>query len=100
MEGKTYLIKNVKSIYVLKNIFSCINQFQKLLIIQYNKEVQNRLNIDIENFKKMSGIHKEGERNGKGKEYILNTSILIFEGQYKDGKKSGKSKEYYEFGRI
>ena len=39
------------------------------------------------------GDYKNGERNGKGKEYI--DGILIFEGEYLDGKIwSGKGKEY------
>ena len=37
---------------------------------------------------------KEGERNGKGKEYLKGTNILIFEGEYRNGKKHGKGEEY------
>jgi len=32
------------------------------------------------------------------KEYILNTNILIFEGEYLNGKRSGKGREYYNDG--
>ena len=44
----------------------------------------------------MSGKHKIGGKNGIGKEYILHTMRLIFEGEYVNGKKNGKGKEYYE----
>jgi len=29
-------------------------------------------------------------KNGKGKEYIINTYIIIFEGEYLNGKRNGK----------
>ena len=51
--------------------------------------------VSIDNYKKISGKYKKGEKNGKGTEYILNTNILIFEGEYLNGKRHGKGKEYY-----
>ena len=35
-----------------------------------------------------------GGKNGKGKEYIIITNILIFEGEYLNGKRNGTGKEY------
>ena len=46
-DGKESLIKNVKSIYVLKKIYSFINKYLELLLINHNKNLQNKLNIDI-----------------------------------------------------
>jgi len=66
--------KNIKSIskYVLKDeIFSFLSEKQKLKIIIYNKDLQKKLDINIENYKKIRGIYREGEKNGKGKEYDL-----------------------------
>ena len=39
------------------------------------------------------------EKNGIGKEYILVTNKVIFEGEYVNGKRNGKGKEY-NYGRI
>ena len=99
-DGKESLIKNVKSIYVLKKIYSFINKYLELLLINHNKNLQNKLNIDIEDYKKTSGKQIEGERNGKGKEYSLYTNALLFEGEYVKGEKNGEGKEYYENGKL
>ena len=64
-------------------------------MIFYNKELQNILFVDIEDYKKISGKYKIIDKNGKGREYILNSDIIIFEGEYLDGKRNGKGKEYY-----
>ena len=63
-------------------------------MIIYNKEIQRKCLIDIEDYKKISGKYKKGEKNGNGREYIINTNILIFEGDYINGRKNGKGKEY------
>ena len=90
--------ENIKSIskYVLKNmIFPFLPEKQKLEIIIYNKELQNKLDINIEDYKKIKGIYRIGERNGKGKEYY-SSGFLRFEGEYLNGKKNGKGKEYHD----
>jgi len=86
--------KSIASLYILKDIFSFLSQKQKLKIIIYNKHLQKKLDINIEYYKKISRIYKEGGRNGKVKEYIISTNIMIFEGEYLNGKRNGKGKEY------
>ena len=93
-------INSIKSPYILKKVFSFIDEKRKLNMIIYNKELQKKLGIDIEEYKKKSGKYKIGEKNGKGKEYILNTDKLIFEGEYLNGKRNGKGKEYNRFGEL
>ncbi len=66
--------KNNKKIIDLKSpllqiVFSFINENQKLIIINYNKKIQKKLEINIENYKQKCKRYKIGERNGKGKEY-------------------------------
>ena len=56
--------------------------------------------MDINNYKKISGKYKIGEKNGKGKEYILNEKKLVFEGEYINGKRNGKGKEYDRYGKL
>ena len=93
-------IEDIKSSFIIKEIFSFIDEKQMLNMIIYNKHLQNILEVDIENYKKISGKYKIGEKNGIGKEYKLNTNILIFEGEYKNGKRDGKGKEFYENGEL
>ena len=90
----------VKSLYITKFIFSLLSKKKKLNMIIYNKKYQNKFEIKIDYYKKISGKYIIGERNGKGKEYYINTNELIFEGNYFNGKKNGKGTEYYSDGKI
>ena len=111
------MFTNIRSKYCLEYIFSFIDEKKKLSIIIYNKDLQKRLNRNINYYKGISlsileidknGIGKiydfykyilfEGEysnkkKNGKGKEYFYGR--LFFEGEYKDGKRNGYGKQYY-----
>ena len=87
-------LRNIKSEYILKHIFSYINQKEKLNLIIYKKELQEKIGVNIEDYKKVSGKCRIIEKNGKGREYKLNTNELIFEGEYLNGKRNGKGKEY------
>ena len=93
---KVDLFNGVKSLYIIKYILSFLSEKQKLEMIIYNKKVQNKLGIDVEYYKKISGKYLIRENNENGKVYELDTNKLIFEGEYKDGKKNGKGKEFYE----
>ena len=94
-------IKNIRSPYIQKKVFSFINKNQLLNIIIYNKKLQHLLYIDIGDYKKNCVRYKIGERNGKGKEYYkLNTNHLIFEGEYKNGKRNGIGKEFDRNGKL
>jgi len=94
------LIRDIKSFYNVKNIFSFLEPKQKLDIIIYNKLLQDNLGVSIQDYKKISRKYKKGEKNGKGGEYSLITDILIFEGKYLNGKKNGEGKEYYDNGDL
>ena len=89
------MLKNVKSMYFSKIIFSYINDKRILEIVKINKELQNNIDINLNNYKLFSGKYIIFEENGKGKEYNLYHNELVFEGEYKDGKKNGKGKEYF-----
>ena len=68
---------DINSFYILKNVLSFLNEKQKLNMIIYNKELQNKFSISFDYIKEISGRYIEGERNGKGREHILNTDILL-----------------------
>ena len=108
----------MKLSFFIKFIYSFIEEAQKLKLVRYNKTMQNNLDLSIINYKLFSGKnviyepkgigkeyngfddklrfegeYKNGQRNGKGKEY--GRGSLEFEGKYKNGKRNGKGKEYF-----
>ena len=115
------MLKNVKTSYFLRIIFSCIEEKQKLKLIKYNKNLQEKLNIRLINYKLFSrryiifeskeegkeyyydgtlefeGEYLNGLRNGKGREYYYNNGNLKFEGEYINGERNGKGKKYYDY---
>ena len=86
------LRKSVKSQFIRKKIFSILNGKRKLNIIKYNKKYINELEITIDYFKKVSGKYKIDGINGKGKEILLASNIIVFEREYLYGKKKRKRK--------
>ena len=90
----------VKQTLVYNIIFPYITEKKKLSLTEYNKNIQNALNISLINYKIQSGKYKIGERNGEGEEYNIDDDQLIFEGEYINGKRSGKGKEYYYDGEL
>jgi len=85
--------KSIKSKYIFKEIFSFLSEEQKLNIIIYNKNLQNKFDININYYIRKSMKYKKGKRDGKGKVYLISTNTLLFEGDYLNGKKNGKGKE-------
>ena len=47
-------IRHIQSLYILKTIFSFLNESLKLNLIIYNKELQKKFLVDIGNYKKIS----------------------------------------------
>ena len=50
------LLYNIKSNYILKEIFDNLPKIKSLYIIKYNKKIQNKLDIDINYYKHFSII--------------------------------------------
>ena len=57
-------IRDINSPFIVKHIFLFLSEKKKLKIIIYNKQLQKKLDINIEDYKKIRGIYKEGEKNG------------------------------------
>ena len=100
MDKKAICIANIKSKVNIQKIFSFLKKRRKLEIVYLSKKIRNKLLINIEDYKLESKKYKVGPKNGYGKEFKLNTDILIFEGEYLEGKKNGIGKEYYDNGKI
>ena len=65
------MIYNVKAQGILQIIFSYLNDKTKLYVINYNKTLLQKLEIDLEFVKKISGKYRKELIKGKsiGKEY-------------------------------
>ena len=92
------MLENIKSSFILENIFSFMEEKTKLDIIKYNKTIQKKLNITVIYYKLLSQKYIIFEGKGKGKEYEYDGS-LVFEGEYLNAKRNGKGKEY-DNGRL
>ena len=94
------MIKNVKSIYMLKNIFSFLKTITKFNFIKYNKSLQSKLEIGLIDYRRFSKRYIIYEENGNGKEYDGFEDKLIYEGEFLNGERSGKGKILYKNGKI
>ena len=93
-------LNTIKSIYIAKKILSHLIIKKKLEMIKYNKKFCQSLGYTIDDYKKLCKRYIVYGKNGKGKEYIMNSSKLIFEGEYLNNKRHGKGKEYYDNGNL
>ena len=93
-------INNIKSPYILQIILSYLKEKQNLSLINYNRELQKKLSIKIEDYMKASGKIKIIEKNGKGKEYSLDSNIIRFEGEYSNRKRTRLGKEFDNNGKL
>jgi hypothetical protein len=100
----------VKSIYIMKKIFSYLIEKKKLDIIKYNNNYKNKILAKDENsiyyynyYRKISGKLKEIINNEEGKEYEyipeINKYLLIYKGKYLNKKRNGEGKEY-KYGQL
>jgi len=69
-------------------------------MMKYSNELQKAFLVNINDYKRISGKYKIIEKNGKGREYLINSNILIFEGEYLNGRRNGKGKEYFNNGKL
>ncbi len=118
------MLTNIKSIKLLKLLFSFLKNNIKLKVAKNNKQIRKQLNISLFDYQLLSGkyiineenkrtvkelssyndqiIYEEeylnGKRNGKGKEFYYGE--LIFDGEFLNGKRNGKGKEFNEFGTL
>ena len=88
------MLKKIRSLYILKNLFSYLEEKQKLKLIKFNKSLQKAIAINLTNYKFLSGNYIIIESNGKIKEYKGYSDNIIFEGEYLNGKRHAKGKEY------
>ena len=69
------MLKNVKSSYIIKFIFTYLDEAQKLKIIKYTKMLQNSMNISNINYELFTGRYTIYESNGLEKnmmDFLMN----------------------------
>ena len=97
--NKSYLL-NIKSAYIIKEIFSFLEQKKKLKIVLYSKRLKKKIEIGLKDYQRITGRYRLGDKNGKGEEHLIENDKLVFEGEYKNGRREGYGKEYYEAGYL
>ena len=53
------IIENIKSRYILSKIYNNMTKIKKLVIVKYNKKIQNRLNLNVNDYKECCKIEIE-----------------------------------------
>ena len=94
------MLGNVKSSFIAKKILLLLHEKIKLKLIKYNKSFQNKVGVNLINYKFFKHkyiIYEEGRT--KGKEYN-DKDQLIYEGEYLNGVRNGKGKEYTNRGNL
>ena len=97
---KSNLLKNINSNYILIQIFSFLEKGQELTVISYNKSLQKKLEVTIEDFKNVSGSYIITKRDDIGWEehdwiFTQETNHAIFKGKIINGLKEGRGIEFY-----
>ena len=92
------MLEKIRSNYVFKDIFACLNEKRKLMLIKNNQKFKEKIEINLINYRLLSGRFIEYESKIKGKEYDSINDSLIFEGEYLNGERNGKGKEYNKDG--
>ena len=97
------MLENNKSSFFVKIIFSLLDEKTKLKLVKYNKNLKNKLNISLINYKLYTGKYIIYGKGRNGKEYIykpFSEDKKIFEGEYSNGVRNGKGKEYDYNGKL
>jgi len=94
------MLNLIKSSFFIRVLLCHLDEKGKLELVRYNKNLQNRININLINYIIFSGRYIELGLNKKAKEYCIYTNNIIFEGEYSNGKRNGIGKEYYENNKI
>ena len=97
-ENNSYIkvtLINIKSKFILKKIIQNIKETKMLNIIRYNKKYQNKLNIDINDYKNKMKIIIELICSGPGK-FINRKELEHFHIYINDNKEEIKSNKVNE----
>ena len=94
------MLDTIKSYFFMKKVMSLLSSKICLDLIKYNNNLKIKLDINILNYKILSGKYTKRGKEGIVKEYDAYNDVLLFEGEYKNGKRNGKGKEYNKYGDL
>ena len=81
------MLEKIKSIYFLRILINNLNHVKLLKLFKINNKIRNILNINLIDYKIISGKYIKGNRNCYAKEYDSYNNALIFEGDFIEWKK-------------
>ena len=94
------MLKKIRSLFFTRLVFFHLSEEIKLKIVKYNKLLQKKLDINLNNYKLFRGRYIIYKEDGTAREYDSFDGQLLFEGEYLNGQRNGKGKEYYPNGKI
>ena len=94
------MLEKIKSTYFLIELFSYLTFEKKLKIIKYNKRYQSNFNLNIIDYRLISGRYIKYETETKAKECDDFNNLVLFEGEYLNGQRNGKGKELDGFNTV
>ena len=71
-KSKIDLFSQIKSVLILKKLYDII-ETKKLSIVKYNKNIQNRINVNIKNYKEYLEIYS-----------TIEIEIILIKNKYDD----------------
>ena len=91
-------IESLKSDYFLQKLYDNMTKRKKLEIVKYNKKIQNRLNLDVKDYKAYCEIEIEiiPTKDEYGKFININENDKLFYHIYINDNKEEKKNKYYE----
>ena len=90
----------IKSNYILSKIYNNLCKKYKLMMIKYNKRLQNRLNINIKDYIKFCVIEIEIILCGSGKFININENYKSYYHIYFNERKEETKNKYFIFGEF
>ena len=87
------MLNKIRSSYVLKQILDNLDNEKKLNLVKYSKKLQNKLDLDIYDYRRFSGRYIEEMEDGTIIEYNSANGNIIYVGEYFKWKKKWKGKE-------
>jgi hypothetical protein len=93
------MLENISSFFLLE-LFSYLSEEKKLKILKYNKSLQNKIKLNIKDYKIYSGRYIYYTSQNEGEEYDSFDNEIRYMGEYLNGERNGKGYEYNIEGRL
>ena len=75
------MLKKIKCCYFVNMLFQHLNDENTLKLLKYNKSLQNKIGLNLSNYKVFSGKYVIIDKNGIGREFNIYDDSLLFEGE-------------------